>query len=170
MLKHARPLLCLGLLLAGLSAPAHAVQWKWRDAEGQIQYSDRPPPPHVADKDILKRPRTNAATAPVKPVETGAAPAAPMASAPALPTSDKKLEAERKKAKEAEDARKQEEQARQDKSRAEECARAKSYHKDLEDGIRIARTNSKGEREILDDQARAAEKARMKEAMSSLCK
>lgn len=170
MLKHARPLLCLGLVLAGLSAPAHAVQWKWRDADGQIQYSDRPPPPHVADKDILKRPRANATLVPAKPVDAGSSPAAPSASGPALPTADKKLEAERKKAKEADEARKQEEQARQDKGRAEECKRAKSYHKDLEDGIRIARTNSKGEREILDDQARAAEKARMKDAMSSLCK
>ena len=43
------------LLLAALVAlPTQAaMQWKWRDAQGQVQYSDRPPPPGVSDKDIL---------------------------------------------------------------------------------------------------------------------
>ena len=40
----------------------------------------------------------------------------------------------------------------------------------LEDGMRIARTNDKGEREILDDQQRAQEIERTKQGMSSNCK
>ena len=53
------PALLLSLLgvLGGLmpSSPA-AAQWKWRDAQGRVQYSDRPPPTTVPDRDILTRP------------------------------------------------------------------------------------------------------------------
>ena len=45
---------CL-LLLAG---PADA-QWRWRDKNGQINASDRPPPLEVPEKDILSRPPSN---------------------------------------------------------------------------------------------------------------
>ncbi|WP_163435527.1 DUF4124 domain-containing protein, partial [Escherichia coli] len=51
---HCKPLLIVivGLLLA---ASAQA-QWKWRDAKGNVQYSDMPPPPGTPEKDILLRP------------------------------------------------------------------------------------------------------------------
>src|SRR5690349_6421207 len=48
-------LVLTALLGLGLSAPA-AAQWKWRDNGGRIQYSDLPPPPGVAEGDILQRP------------------------------------------------------------------------------------------------------------------
>ena len=43
------------LLGMTLALPA-AAQWKWRDQRGQTQYSDTPPPPGIAEKDILQRP------------------------------------------------------------------------------------------------------------------
>lgn len=47
MKKHSRALLALALL--ALSAPAAAQKiYKWTDANGQIQFSDRPPPSDVA--------------------------------------------------------------------------------------------------------------------------
>ena len=54
--------------------------------------------------------------------------------------------------------------------RAENCARARSYQKSLDSGMRIARTNDKGEREILDDAARAQEQQRTREIIASDCK
>src|SRR4051812_13518484 len=57
--------------------PATA-QWKWRDKNGQTQYSDLPPPPAVPEQDILSRPngqRRNAAPA-VVAAASGAASAA----------------------------------------------------------------------------------------------
>ncbi|MFG5410725.1 hypothetical protein ABXN37_24710 [Piscinibacter sakaiensis] len=39
----------------------------------------------------------------------------------------------------------------------------------LDDGVRIARTNEKGEREILDDKARAAEQARLRAVVAADC-
>ena len=53
------PWLAVALLL-GMAAPADA-QWMWRDPDGRVTASDRPPPATVADKDILSRPAQRAA-------------------------------------------------------------------------------------------------------------
>ena len=45
------------------------------------------------------------------------------------------------------------------RQRAENCARARSHMSSLDSGMRLSRTNEKGEREILDDKARAEENA-----------
>lgn len=51
----------LFVALIGLTLAASAqAQWKWRDAKGNVQYSDMPPPAGVADKDILQRPNAPA--------------------------------------------------------------------------------------------------------------
>ena len=47
--------LALATLLMALSPTADA-QWRWRDKNGQVNASDRPPPKDVPDKDILSRP------------------------------------------------------------------------------------------------------------------
>jgi hypothetical protein len=54
--------------------------------------------------------------------------------------------------------------------RAENCARAKSHLNALSDGMRIARTNDKGEREVLDDKGRAEEMQRARQVIASDCK
>jgi len=54
--------------------------------------------------------------------------------------------------------------------RAENCTRAKGQLKTLEDGIRMARTNANGEREILDDKGRADEMQRTRQIISSDCR
>lgn len=165
------PLVALLTSLLTLVTPATAQQWKWRDASGQIQYSDRPPPATVPEKDVLVRPRTNIPSPrPLIPQDAASAASANVPASPPPQTVDKRLEAERKKAEEAEKEKQKAEKTRQDAQRAEECARARTYQKDLNDGIRISRTNAKGEREILDDKARDAEKARMREAVNNLCK
>ena len=85
-----RPLgVICALALMALTSIAHA-QWKWRDADGRTQYSDRPPPPSVADKDILQRP-SNATRVPPSPGQAalqGASAPASAASAPARAASE----------------------------------------------------------------------------------
>jgi hypothetical protein len=72
VLAPAAALLLLALLAA---APAAAGTWKWRDADGQTVYSDRPPPPGSRVSQLLA-PRDGAAPAPAAaqaapgPVET----------------------------------------------------------------------------------------------------
>ena len=162
-------LLVIGVALC--TTAAHA-QWKWKDKSGSVQYSDLPPPPSVPESDILQKPKDNAR----KSNSVAAAPAAAasvvqqQASAPSTPRGvDPELEAKRKQA-ELEQANKQKaEEAKLATARAENCARAKSYIQALEEGQRIARTNAKGEREILDDQGRAEEVRRARSVMAADC-
>ena len=173
-LATCRVALVAAALCAAAASPAQA-QWKWRDAAGRITVSDRPPPRDVADKDILQRP-----AAPAKPVTpatpgvaTASAPASGAIAAPAAAASapvDKELEA-RKRAAEAERAAKAKlEEDKQAAQRADNCKRARGSLAALDSGQRISRFNDKGEREILDDAARATETRRAREAIISECK
>jgi flagellar biosynthesis GTPase FlhF len=168
------------LLIAALSlttaSPASA-QWKWRDKAGRTQYSDVPPPPEVTERDILSRPPGSTSSKSTSAAVTNAASApASSASAAALkpknsdPELEAKLEAKRKKAEQdAADAKKADE-AKLAAIRAENCKRAKAYMRSIEGGMRIARTNEKGEREILDDTARATETKNTRDVITSDCK
>ena len=161
------------VLGATLALPA-AAQWKWRDQRGQTQYSDTPPPPGTAEKDILQRP--NSAAAARRDVQAAPAAASAASGAPALvpKAADTELEAKRKKTEqkaeqEAADKKKADD-AKVAAARAENCSRAKAQMRTLDSGMRISRTNDKGEREYLDDKAREQEVARTREAMASECK
>ena len=68
------------------------------------------------------------------------------------------------------EAQKKAEEERVAKVRAENCERARSYMRSLNDGIRIAKVNANGEREVLDDSARAAEQRRTQELITSECR
>jgi hypothetical protein len=150
------------------------AQWQWIDASGNKVFSDTAPPPGTPDKNILKKP---GARSEVKAVTAAAADgaAAPPASAPAPKVSgkDEQLEAKKKladkQAEEAAQAKKKAEAEKFAKARAENCDRAKRSKQTFDSGIRIATTNAKGEREIMDDKARAAEGRRLDEIMRSDC-
>jgi hypothetical protein len=157
------------LVLACMAAPAVFAQWQWIDKDGRKVFSDQSPPPDVPANKILKRPGGRSAE------PESAAPAAAAASAPAsgavpkVSGKDKALDERRKAAAEAE-AEKQ--KAREDelkKYRAESCDRAKRAKTTLDSGIRMATVNDKGEREIMDDNARAAEGKRIDAIIARDC-
>lgn len=161
-----------GMLLAvaavAVALPC-AAQWKWRDAQGRVQYSDRPPPNDVRDRDILSRPA--ASPTPQRP----AAPASSATGTPprmpaSAPTSDPILEARKRQADAAQDQTRRDEEARIARQKVENCARAKEHARTAESGQRMARTNDKGEREFLDDTQRAREAARAREIIASDCR
>jgi hypothetical protein len=154
-----------------LAAVPALAQWQWVDSNGKKVFSDMPPPASVPEKNIVKRPRGRA---PVPPPDAGAdaAPAEVPAStgvAPAASGSDPQLEAKKKQAEQAEQARRKAEAEKQAKARAETCERAKRSRSTIDSGIRLATTNAKGEREILDDKARAAERERIEGLIRSSC-
>ncbi|CAN5596989.1 hypothetical protein BH09PSE5_BH09PSE5_50180 [soil metagenome] len=161
-------LLILAVLVgATLSMPADA-QWKWRDKSGRVQYSDLPPPPGVPEQDILQHPPTTR-----RNVSPPTAPASPAASNPLSPATSKgepELEAKRKAVEQEQAAKLKAEEDKNAALRAANCTKAKGQMKALEDGIRMARTNEKGEREVLDDNARAEEMTRTRAIMASDCK
>lgn len=158
-------------LLLALSSAAMA-QWQWVDGTGRKVFSDTPPPANIPDKNILKKPGAGAAPA-AAAAEPAAAPApAPVANAPAapqIPARDTELEAKKKQAEQAEEAKKKAEMERVAKARADSCERARKAKITMDSGVRLATTNAKGEREIMDDKARAAESQRMDNIIRSEC-
>lgn len=156
----------LALLLALTALPADA-QWRWRDASGRITASDLPPPHEIPDKDILQRPA--GARAPI--ARPAAAAAAASAAAPAAASAvDKELEAKKRATEQQQKDKAKAEEQRQAAARADNCARARKHLATMESGQRIARMNNQGEREILDDKARAEEIRRAREVIASDCR
>lgn len=170
-------LLLLGCVCAlPLSASA---QWQWIDKDGRKVYSDQAPPSDVPEKNILRRsgqaPRAaSGPRAPAPAAEAVAAPASPprsAASGPARPVGvDRQLEEKARRAEEAEKARRAAEEQKVAQAKAQNCQRARQGKAAMDSGIRVARLNDKGEREILDDQARAAEQQRMQSVIDADCK
>lgn len=173
-----RPLLSWGAIFGTATAlllalPGAAMaQWKWRDANGVTQYTDRPPPAGTPETQILTRP------AAVRAPKIVSASAAEAASAPSAQNQvqakakadEAELEAKRKKAEDQKAAERKAEEEKQAKARSENCARARNYERTLQSGQRLVRTNEKGEREFLDDAARNEEAQRTREAISSNCR
>jgi len=165
----------LTLVLACALPLAASAQWMWLDKDGRKVFSDKPPPADIPPKSILKQPGAAApAAAPTTaPAAAGAvAAAAPQAAASGLKVSstDKALEEKKKQAEAAEAAKKAAEQERVAKARAENCARAKQAKATFDSGVRIGRTNEKGEREVMDDATRASESKRLEAIIQSDCK
>ncbi|MDT8999201.1 DUF4124 domain-containing protein [Paucibacter sp. APW11] len=166
-------LLCIGLLALTMALPAQA-QWKWRDAGGKIQYSDLPPPSGVAEKDILQRPpgQRRIIVAPVPAPGAQAASQAASAAQPAeraasKPDADQQA---RQRLEQELQLRQKEEQRKQAEIRAENCKRARSQLQSLDSGIRITRTDDKGEISYLDDKQRAEEARRIRDLIGSDCR
>lgn len=155
---------CVGFSLCVAALPA-AAQWKWRDARGVVVISDMPPPRDVPERDVLQKPT----------LVLQRQSAAPAASAPAVETAakpkvDPELEARRKKAEAEQQEKHKAEEAQIAAQRADNCKRARAYADSLNSGIRLSRVNDKGEREILDDQQRAAEMQRARQAIEADCR
>ena len=164
MRPRGTPLLLMSLLLA--AAPAFA-QWKWKDARGQIVVSDIPPPREIPERDVLQRPELTLRRA-AAPVPAASAASAPDVSAKAKV--DPELESRRKRAEQEQTDRQKADEDKLAAARAENCKRARAHLASLDSGIRLARTNDKGEREILDDKSRAEEMARTRQIIASDCR
>ena len=171
-MKMLKNLFALGLLCACTLA---AAQWQWLDKDGRKVFSDRAPPPDVMEKNILKRPGGRSAP-PLATTAEAADGTAPAAAIPALPASgakpsalEKEVEAKKKQAADAEAAKKKAEEERIVKAKIENCARAKQAKATMDSGVRIGRVNAAGEREVMDEGARAAESKRIQSVMASDC-
>ena len=141
-------------------AMAASAHWQWIDKDGRKVFSDRAPPPEIPEKDILARPPV---TAPA-PAPVGSA------STPRLSGFDKELSERKKQAEDAEAARRKAEEEKTLSAKAENCARAKRAKAGFEANRPIARSNEKGEPELMDAAARAAELKRIQSIIDSDCK
>lgn len=173
--KHASKSCLLALLGASFTLTA-AAQWQWLDKDGRKVFSDRPPPEEIQEKRILKQPShspvrpESAATAEAAPALAASAAASQPDTAKKVPVQDNELEAKKKKAEIEVEAKKKAEEEVQAKARADNCQRAQKGLITLKSGIRLAVTNDKGEREIMDDAARAADSKRLQGIIDHDCK
>ena len=183
-------------LLVGIAcmvALSAAAQWQWLDKDGRKVYSDRAPPADILEKNIVKRPASasrsavnpeprlnadgsaaaiteTAQNAPVSPPQTAALAERVVASAPKLSPLDKQLLEKKKQAADAEAAKRRAEDDKVTRAKLENCALGKQAKASLDSGSRVALTNAKGEREILDDAARMAETQRVQNVIDASCK
>ena len=154
---------------------AASAQWQWMDRDGKKVFSDQPPPIDVPEKNIVRRPgspsaRSSFAPGPADPAAAGSEPARAPASA-ARPTGvDKELEEKARKAEEAEKAKQAAEAQKVAKAKADNCNRARQGKATFDSGMRVARLNAQGEREVMDDKARAVEQQRLQSIIDSDCK
>jgi hypothetical protein len=171
------PALLIGLALA---LPTFVLaQWQWVDNNGRRVFSDQAPPPDIPLKNILRQPGgarqaqpADAAPVAAVPASGAASAAAPaMAGASAARPSGRDTELERRK-KQAEAAEAQKNKAEADRIaqlRAENCTRVRQAKATLDSGRRMTRDNAKGEPEVLDEAARAAEGRRLDGLIASEC-
>lgn len=152
------------------------AQWVWVDSSGNKVFSDTAPPPGTPEKNILRTPGNLRQTGPAPTgadPAAGGQPAAQAVDAPKVTGRDEQLEAKKKQAeKQAQEAAQAKKKAEDDRiaaARAGNCERAKRAKATLDSGVRIATTNAKGEREIMDDKARAAEQQRIDGVIRSDC-
>lgn len=148
----------LGLML--MSANVFAGLSKWTDAEGNVHYSDQPPPDKVQAK-TLRTASSAAATSNVAAT-----------SAPATPKTVAEQEVEYKKAqlakKEAADKAARE-QSRIDAQKAN-CALAQQNLRTLQDGMRMMEVDPKGNRSYVDDNQRRQRTEKAQQEVNTYCK
>jgi len=161
--------LAIGLSLC-LALPAMAQMYKWVDANGEVHYSDRPPPSNVKTE-TLRMPAEAAAAPAAAPAasagKTGAQKNEAKAGPKSLAEEDqafRKRQADAAKA-QAEHARKEAEA----RKKAEYCKSAKAALANLELGGRQVRINDKGERVFLTDEEIAQATAQARKDAAAAC-
>lgn len=159
---------CLVLTLVGstwLAAPSLAATYKWTDANGEVHYSDQPPPASVKGPVTVKPGKSSPdapATAPA-PADKAAAPKAKTYIEQEAEFRKRQIEAAER---EAEAKKKADEEA----AKKQNCEQARAQLRGLQAGGRVSRTNAKGEREYLDDAQIAVAIENAKKSADSWCK
>ena len=148
--------ICLLVLLAAV-ATVSAQTYKWKDANGTVQYSDTPPPAGARD---------------VQQMRKGVASTVPSAAGTTQPKPVTDAEAEfRKRLAARQDAEAKQAKAQEEEEmRARNCDQAKTHLAALESGNRVARYLPSGERVSLDDSERETAKVEAQKAIQTWCK
>ena len=184
-LAQATRVLGFGAAIALLAGGPALAQYKWKDQNGQLHVSDRPPPADVPERNILKRPAAPVRASPPASAASAASAADPgqrgaMAgkgtgdAASTASKTDPELERRRvlaeQKAKQVADQQAQAEERQLAAQRAVQCQRANQQLALYQSGQRMATVNAAGERVVVDDAARAAEMQLARRLMAENCR
>jgi hypothetical protein len=137
------PLACLAVGVLMFAVPATATLYKWTDANGRVVYSDQPPPGKTEVK-TLQGPPPPANPNAVKEMAT------------------KELEYKQRQLESIEASKKAENDRAAAKELTENCMQVKGSLNQLgTEQATLYRMNEKGERVVMDDAARRAERDRL---------
>jgi len=152
------------ITLLAMAGPALA-QWAWREDNGRVVFSDRPPPGNIKADQIIRQPGVSGSINPIGPSDDARA-----ASNTAPKTlAEREMDYRQRQQKLAETDKKAADERAQAAQRAQECDRMRGYLRTLEDGQRISRTDAQGNREFLDETQRAAEMQRARDQIAKNC-
>ena len=158
-------LLAAGALLTlstlTLTQAQSQAPYLWLDEKGLKVYSDRPPPPSMPLKNVLRTPRRADGT-PAQPAgQDDAAAVAPdtdAAKSKAAPSMAERNADYLKRGKDqAERAQKNADAQQARLAQADNCERARSARQAIDSGVRISTQEKNGERGFMSDEQRAAE-------------
>lgn len=141
----------LVLTLMAVALPAAAQVYEWRDADGRLNYADRPPP--GVDAKLIRQGSSDDTTARPPP--------------PTL--AERELEFRERRARAAEEGALAAQEAERAEEREQMCTRARNQLAALESGQSVARMNAEGEREVLNTAQRAEEVERSRNFISANC-
>jgi hypothetical protein len=142
--------------LLAWSAMASAVVYKWTDAQGKVQYGDRPPDGVHAEVVEGLGSGSRVASAPARQASPSSANSNPT-SAP--PTANSAADAADKKAVDQDVAA----------TRDKQCADAQTNYKKLIEGRRIYKTGADGERQYLTSDQIDNERLNAKRDLDAIC-
>ncbi|RJX30984.1 MAG: DUF4124 domain-containing protein [Oxalobacter sp.] len=167
---------CLAILTALLAltvvSPASA-QYIWLDKNNVKVYSDKAPPPDIPNNRVLKGPRgykaknievkyTDGTEPPAPEAKAASAPGTPK---PPMTTAEKNAEFNKRRMEQAEKEKKAAQEEKNRQAKAENCERARAYHRALQTGQRISRTNASGGKDYMGDEERARETSKVEETL-----
>lgn len=147
------------IIALAIAAPAWAQIYEWRDAQGNLNYSDRPP------AGVDAKPIRSIRTPPRAPQ---AQPADPAGAAPKS-LAEQNLEFQKRREEEAEAEKKAEQEQRMAEEKRLACEQTRSNLAALESGQRVTRFNAQGVQEFLDDATRTAEIERSRALLQANC-
>lgn len=167
-MKHTPTTLRVALAAALLAISTQALaQYLWIDEKGIKQLSDRPPPPNIPEKNILK--------APGKPLFNPNAPApdeqaadAAEPKARAAPTlGERNADFNKRKAEAAQAAQKNADEAKRKAAEQSNCESARNNQRALDEGMRMTTYDKDGQRVVMGDAERAELAKKTREALAN---
>jgi hypothetical protein len=148
--------LLLFVALIAWSGMAGAVVYKWIDAQGKLQYGDRPPDgAHAEVVELLGTHVARAAAA--RESSTAASPSS--SSSPRTAAAGPQDDGTLKKSVEGD----------VEQTRAKQCADAQDHYKKLIEGRRLYKTGANGERQYLTSDEIDAERVNAKRDLDAIC-
>jgi hypothetical protein len=145
------------LLFAALivwSSMASAVVYKWVDAQGKVQYGDRPP--NGVHAEVVELLVAHSANAPARST-----------SAPSQPATAFKTAAEKPSPKDSNDKKAVDQDVAQTKDK--QCTDAQDRYKKLIEGRHIYKTGPDGERQFMTSEEIDTERLNAKRDIDSIC-